>query len=60
MAVPKKKTSKSKTRKRRAANMRTPSVTLTKCPKCGEAVLSHTVCKVCGNYKGKKIIETKV
>ena len=57
MAVPKKKTSKSRTRSRRAANTKVPSVTLVKCPKCGEKVLSHTVCKVCGHYGGKKILD---
>ena len=28
-----------------------------KCPKCGEAVLRHRVCKACGTYNGKEIIE---
>ncbi|PIZ01212.1 50S ribosomal protein L32 [bacterium (Candidatus Howlettbacteria) CG_4_10_14_0_8_um_filter_40_9] len=57
MAVPKKKTSKSRTSSRKAANMKTPSITLTVCKKCGEKVMSHTICKVCGYYGGKKIIE---
>ena len=57
MAVPKKKTSKARTRRRKAANTKTPNVVLTNCKKCGEKVLPHTVCKVCGYYKGKKILE---
>lgn len=29
-----------------------------KCPKCGSPVLSHTVCKKCGYYKGREVINT--
>jgi large subunit ribosomal protein L32 len=29
----------------------------TKCPKCAHPVLPHTVCKNCGFYKGKQIID---
>jgi large subunit ribosomal protein L32 len=31
--------------------------TLTKCPKCGNFVLPHTVCPFCGYYKGKQVID---
>lgn len=31
-------------------------VVLNVCPKCGKAVLSHTVCKNCGYYKGKEVL----
>ena len=27
------------------------------CPKCGKAVLAHTVCQNCGYYKGKEVID---
>jgi len=27
------------------------------CPKCGKAVLAHTVCQNCGYYKGTEIID---
>ncbi|MEG0386539.1 MAG: 50S ribosomal protein L32, partial [Solibacillus sp.] len=26
------------------------------CPNCGEAKLSHHVCKACGQYKGKEVV----
>lgn len=29
----------------------------TTCPKCGKAVLPHTVCHNCGYYKGVEIID---
>ncbi len=57
MAVPKKKTSKRRSRNRRAANMRVAPILLTKCPKCGEPKRSHVVCDNCGFYKGKKVLE---
>ena len=30
--------------------------TTTTCPKCGEVVKPHRVCKNCGTYKGKEVI----
>jgi large subunit ribosomal protein L32 len=27
------------------------------CPKCGKAVLAHTVCHNCGYYKGTEVID---
>ena len=27
------------------------------CPKCGEFVLSHRVCKKCRSYNGKEVIK---
>jgi len=27
------------------------------CPKCGKAVLPHTVCQSCGYYKGQEVID---
>ncbi len=30
---------------------------LSKCPKCGKPVLSHTVCSNCGFYKGVQVID---
>ena len=59
MAVPKQKTSKRRTRNRRAANMKVDPVMLTKCPKCGEPKRSHVVCNFCGEYKGKKILNVE-
>jgi len=58
MAVPKKKKSKSKRDMRRSHDhINMPNVS--SCPQCHEPVLSHHVCKNCGTYKGKTIIETE-
>ena len=31
--------------------------TTTTCPKCGEVVKPHRVCKACGTYKGKEVVK---
>ncbi|MDP2425599.1 MAG: 50S ribosomal protein L32, partial [bacterium] len=33
--------------------------TMVVCPNCGELALSHQVCKKCGYYKGKLVVEPK-
>ncbi|OGV48736.1 MAG: 50S ribosomal protein L32 [Lentisphaerae bacterium GWF2_52_8] len=55
MAVPKRKKSKMKKRMNKAPK-RYEGVQLTYCQTCGAPAPSHTVCKACGNYKGKQII----
>lgn len=55
MAVPKWNTTSSK-RDQRRANIKITPPTLTKCPKCGKAVLPHTACGFCGFYKGKEVV----
>ncbi|MBC8313081.1 MAG: 50S ribosomal protein L32 [Candidatus Cloacimonetes bacterium] len=55
MAVPKKKTSKSKSRKRRTHYKAKVEKTI-KCANCGEQMRPHFACPNCGFYKGKKII----
>jgi len=54
MAVPKKRTGHSAQGKRRS-NWKATKPTLTTCPNCGAAVLAHTVCTACGQYKGKVV-----
>jgi large subunit ribosomal protein L32 len=54
MAVPKKRTGHSAQGKRRS-NWKATKPTLTTCPNCGQAVLTHTVCTACGTYKGKPV-----
>ena len=56
MAVPKRKTSKSKRDKRRTHKKIEAPNTAT-CPQCGEAVLPHHACPSCGTYKGRNVIE---
>jgi len=57
MAVPKKKTSKARSGRRKAENTRKHAPTLAVCPKCKESALPHTICKNCGTYRGKQILE---
>ncbi len=57
MAVPKRKVSKARRDKRRA-NWKLVLPGMVKCPKCGEYVLAHRVCKACGFYGGKEVVKT--
>ena len=58
MAVPFRRTSKTKKRMRRSHyNISAPGMVT--CPKCGEMILSHSVCPNCGNYNGKQVVEKK-
>ncbi len=57
MAVPKKKVSKARRDKRRSNNSKLELPGLVKCPKCGELVASHRVCKNCKTYNGKEVIK---
>ena len=58
MAVPARKVSKTSGRMRRT-HYKISEKTVTTCPKCGEAVKPHRVCKKCGTYKGKEVIKTE-
>jgi len=58
MAVPKRKTSKSK-RDTRRAHTKVSAPNLSVCPQCGEAKLPHHLCNSCGSYNGRTVIETK-
>ena len=54
MAVPKKKTSKSRRDKRRATHrLEAPRVNL--CPQCGQSKTPHRVCPTCKTYRGREI-----
>ncbi len=56
MAVPKKKMSKSQTRQRRAHDaLSEPARAL--CSKCGAVKLPHRVCKECGHYRDRQIVQ---
>ncbi len=56
MAVPKRRTSKTRKNKRRASSYKLPSVTITECPQCHEQKLPHRVCRACGYYGGKEVV----
>ncbi len=55
MAVPKKRTSRTRRDKRRA-NHRAPKVRLNECPRCHSPRLPHRVCPTCGTYAGRDVI----
>ena len=65
MAVPVKKTSKSRTRRRHAAwqriatNKLNQQTTLTRCTHCGAIKRAHHVCDACGYYRGKQVKTVK-
>ena len=55
MAVPKKKTSKSRRNMRRAHDA-LKVVGHQECSNCGEVKLPHHVCGACGHYDGREVI----
>jgi large subunit ribosomal protein L32 len=56
MAVPKKKMSKSRTRKRRSHDaLKPPNRSI--CAQCGAPKEPHRVCAECGHYAGRQIFE---
>lgn len=57
MALPKYKPSKSRTRRRRAMNMKLAVPSLVECSTCGNKIPPHRVCPKCGFYRGKQILE---
>jgi large subunit ribosomal protein L32 len=57
MAVPKKKTSKSRKNMRRAHDFLTPP-TVSTCPQCKAPKLPHCVCPSCGTYKGRQVLKS--
>ncbi len=57
MAVPKRKTSKARRDSRRAGNFNLKAPQLSECPQCHSFVPSHTVCKTCGYYDGKQVVD---
>jgi large subunit ribosomal protein L32 len=58
MAVPKKKQSKTRTRKR-AANWKATTPAYSACPQCRQPKLPHRVCPNCGYYAGRQAIDVE-
>lgn len=52
MAVPKRKTTRSKSKMRRAQHDKVVAPNLSPCPNCSEFMVPHRVCPSCGYYKG--------
>ncbi|MEC9488982.1 MAG: 50S ribosomal protein L32 [Halanaerobium sp.] len=53
MAVPKRRTSKTRKRKRRT-HWKIAAPNISTCPQCHAPKLSHRVCPECGYYKGRE------
>lgn len=58
MAVPKKRVSKQRKRKRRTHH-KAGLAAAVPCPKCGEPKLPHRVCPACGTYRDEVVIEVE-
>ena len=56
MAVPKKKTSKSR-RDMRRSHHALKSLARVECPNCGELKRPHHVCNACGYYREREVVE---
>ncbi len=59
MAVPKKRISKQRQRKRRTHYKAQPVATHP-CPQCGDPKVFHRVCRGCGFYRGEAVIEVEI
>lgn len=57
MAVPKKKTSKAKSRSRRASNWTLELPARSTCPQCRQTKTPHVVCPNCGWYGGRQAVD---
>lgn len=57
MAVPKSRTSKARRDRRRAHDALRPAARAD-CPQCHEPRLPHRVCRNCGFYGGRTVLET--
>jgi large subunit ribosomal protein L32 len=58
MAVPKKKTSKSRKGMRRSHHaLGAPN--FSRCPDCGEMRLPHRACPSCGRYRGRQVVDVE-
>ncbi len=55
MAVPFRRTSKTKKRMRRT-HLKKQVAEMTVCPSCGAHIKPHRACTKCGNYKGNNVI----
>ena len=58
MAVPFRRTSKTKKRMRRT-HLKKAAPSIVTCKKCNEPIAPHRACASCGTYKGKEVIKTK-
>lgn len=58
MAVPKRRVSKQRKRKRRGSQ-KAEMPTVNNCPKCGDPKQPHRVCPSCGYYRDTQVVEVE-
>jgi large subunit ribosomal protein L32 len=58
MSVPKKRKTRSSVGQNRSHLALKPK-TLASCSKCGQAILPHSACGFCGNYKNKTVLKVE-
>ena len=58
MAVPQRRTSKTRKRKRRT-HFKLTVPGMHACPNCGELIAGHRACPSCGEYKGRAVVKLK-
>ncbi len=56
-AVPKKKPSRARTKRRKAVWMQLKETKLVPCPRCHELMVPYHICHNCGYYRGIQYIE---
>ena len=59
MPLPKKRHSKARGRRRRT-HWKVTASSLISCPQCKQPRVPHRVCKVCGYYDGRQVVEIEV
>jgi large subunit ribosomal protein L32 len=57
VAVPKRRTTRSKRDMRRANHDKVTAPGVVPCAACGEMMLPHRVCPACGKYKGRQVVK---
>lgn len=58
MAVPKRRQSKQRQRKRRT-HVKAEAPAVRSCPRCGDAQPPHRICPSCGFYRGEQRVEVE-
>ena len=58
MAVPKRRKSKSQSKKRRSHNSVKP-MQIANCPQCHTPTPTHSICPNCGYYQGRVLVDSE-
>jgi large subunit ribosomal protein L32 len=59
VALPKRRHSKTRGRKRRT-HWKLPEMNLIVCPQCKQLKLPHQICKICGYYSARQVVEIRL